>query len=167
MKQDIIKITDKDGNIIAEEHFAQGTIMEHIYIKDYEFKDGLKSDVNVLKVDGDDNGRKIFEFFSKNITGINGIEYSRFVFKEGTNTVSTSHLKNSDISHDYIFRNFKHLGIISHYHSHKDTFKLSSGDKQWHKFLKTTVGNVKTYVFHNDKYKQYNETGYEDKRIDN
>ena len=100
-RQDMIlfRIEDRNVNIIAETRlFPLGTIT-HEECKLWTIVINVViSNINVLKIKG---SRTIWFFFVKNISK-NCIEYSRFIFKDGLNTISTNHCIDKDDSSAYI-----------------------------------------------------------------
>ncbi len=167
-KHDIVRIVDGDGNIIAEtRQFPLGTI-KHEKTK-YKYYDQLSNpeyNIDAFEVKGSDVGEELFIFFAENITAKNGIEYSRFIFEDGLNTVSTSHLIDRDASHAYIYEKYckqpTSRKAIQHDHSHGNTFKLSDGDLEWRSFLEMYANpEIITRVFCKGEFKTYGQNGYE------
>ncbi len=124
---DTFSFVDKDGNKVGESlSFEYGTVEN---TRTQKIKGGS---MDVYKVRGDDNAKKLYEFVVDGTKG-NAIEWSWFetgeVGNKGLNFVSTSHERNTDRSAKKMF--LKQLvngySIRSYIHNHPSGITVPSG----------------------------------------
>ena len=104
-ENDIFYSVDENGDRMQNVVFNYGTI-EKAYSQNYETEEGWKS-YDVLRVRGDDNGTKLFEFMSNHVTGSEtSVEISQAMTgiagDKGLNFITTGHLKAQEIGMIYL-----------------------------------------------------------------
>lgn len=103
--------------------FSYHTVLSTL---DVDFKD---ENYFILRVKGDENSTKLFEFFADNTS----VEWSHMKFcqqgKEvAVNTISTSHGNDNDTSYGYILKHISQYGYLRSYiHNHPSNIAVPSG----------------------------------------
>ena len=159
-KSDWIEYVDKKGNVIRDGEgneklleFKTGTIEKYWNVKDG--KDGY----DYFQVRGDGNGKKLFEFFSDNISSKTQVEFGLIQAgikgRKGLNFVSTSHDVKEEMAMGHLYRNqllYKYtLRSVTHSHPISDIF--SRADNRFMKSIKNTqmsnkLLTPKFYIYH-------------------
>ena len=120
-------VKDDSGNYERTDKsiaFEYGTILD---LQKATTKNGEQ--VQIFKVNGDNNSTSLFEFFAENTN----VEWSHMKFfqqgkLDGINTVSTSYLKSSDASAGYIKDHMPSYGYLKSFiHNHPSNKAVPSG----------------------------------------
>lgn len=103
--------------------FSYHTVLSTLNV---DFKD---ENYFILRVKGDENSTKLFEFFADNTS----VEWSHMKFsqqgeKVAVNTISTSHGNDNDTSYGYILKHISQYGYLRSYiHNHPSNIAVPSG----------------------------------------
>ena len=124
---DAFYLVDKKGNRLAgkEVSFNYGTIESF----KSQYSDDYNTTFDWYNVRGDDNGKKLFEFFANNTK----VEFSHLMLgvkgDEGLNIISTSHETSKEHSVNFLLDNKYQYGytIRGHNHSHPNNTQYPSG----------------------------------------
>jgi len=124
------RMQNKDGSYVSVS-FKHGTIES---LKTQKYNQGKKqvSTFDSYKVRGDDNGTKLFKFFSENVTGKTNIEFSQaktgVIGNRGLNFITTSHEVNAEngLGQLYAGQLYYRYTVREAIHSHQN-FAYPSG----------------------------------------
>ncbi len=143
-KNDIIAITNQDGDFIESKPMKSGIIQST-----YDIKIATGA-YTTIKIRGDDEAKDIFEFFAENTK----IEYSRFVCgiegSSGLNFITTTHDEESEEGFGYLYEYQLKYGytIRRFIHNHPSGgSSISDKDHKTANVLTNNVPNIELFMF--------------------